>query len=186
MRLFDPTQHGATALTFRRFGPLLRFDHHRAPVDMHGVRQPCPDPERGVYYAAKTLSGCIVEVFGDTGIIAPGNWHIAHPALTRNVRMLNLRGHGAMRAGSVAALAKVPDHALAQEWSRFFYERAEYRNVDGLLYYNAHNDEEAILLYERAETALDCPNSQVIRLDDPALRAALLKIARQNNLICVP
>jgi hypothetical protein len=54
--------------------------------------------------------------------------------------------------------------------------------VDGLIYQNAHNDEDAIVLYERAEAALDCPPSRVIRLDDPALRDELLIIA-ENNLL---
>jgi RES domain len=186
VRLFDPTSHGTTALTFRRYGPLLRFDHHRALLDKSGIRQPCPDPDRSVYYAAKTLSGCIVEIFGDTGIITAANWHVALPVVTQELRLLNLRGRGAMRAGSVAALAKVPDHALSQQWSVYFYETPAYRNIDGLIYYNAHNDEEAILLYERAERALDCPPSNIIRLNDSALRPALLKIAQRNNLRCSP
>ncbi len=91
-----------------------------------------------------------------------------------------------MLAGSVAALGKVPDHSLSQIWSRWFYEQAVYRQPDGLLWYNAHNDEDAILLYERAAEALDCPVDCTIRLDDPAIRPELLLIAAENNLILVP
>jgi len=53
-----------------------------------------------------------------------------------------------MKAGSVAALAKVADRSLSQAWSRYFYEQQKiYSEVDGIIYYNAHNDEEAIVLY---------------------------------------
>lgn len=29
VRIFDPTRRNQTALTFRSYGPLKRFDHHR-------------------------------------------------------------------------------------------------------------------------------------------------------------
>jgi len=182
VRLFDPTtSFGQTALTFRRFGPLRRFDHQEPHAG-----QPASDPDRGIYYAAQTLSGCIVEVFGDTGLIACGEWHIARVWLVRPLTLLNISGRGAMRAGSVAALSKVPDHAVAQQWSRHFYEQPEYSQCDGIYYSNAHNDGPAFALYERAEDALDCPPGSVVRLDDPALRGELLRVAKLNHLICLP
>jgi hypothetical protein len=183
VRIFDPTRHGMTATTFRRFGPLLRFDHHRGIRRGKAGRQGAADPERGIYYAATTLSSCLVEVFGDERILRLGERMVAAPKVTRELRLLDLRGSGAMRAGSVAALAKAPDHRAGQAWSRYFYdEQNMYGRVDGLIYQNAHNDEDAIVLYERAEAALDCPPSRVIRLDDPALRDELLIIA-ENNLL---
>jgi hypothetical protein len=42
----------AQALTFRYYGPINRFDHHRIPSE--GGR--AEDPERGIYYAGFTLS----------------------------------------------------------------------------------------------------------------------------------
>jgi hypothetical protein len=180
-RLFDPTRHNMTAASVRYFGPLLRFDHHRAPSGVPGL-----DAERGVYYAGLTLSCCIVEVFGDAGLIDCSNWHLAMPRLKRDVRLLDLRGNGAMRAGSVAALGKVPDHSLSQVWSRWFYEQREYRQPEGLLWYNAHNDEDALALYERAEDALECPPVRIIRLENTLLRPILEQIAETNHLILVP
>ena len=180
-RLFNPSSHGATATGFRRFGPLLRFDHHQA---VQG--KPAADPGRGVYYAALSLSCCVVEVFGDTGLIECGEWQVAMPRLTREVRLLDLRGRGAMRAGSVAALAKVPDPPLSQAWSRWFYERPEYQQPEGLLWSNAHNDEGALALYEGAENALECPEDHTIPLGEPVLRPLLLQIAEANHLVCVP
>ena len=181
VRLFDPTRHNTTALSFRYFGPLLRFDHHRSSSGL-----PEADLERGVYYGGFTLSCCIVEVFGDSGILHCGDWHVAMPRLKRDVRLLDLRGKGAMRAGSVAALGKVPDHSLSQVWSRWFYEQIEYQQPDGLLWYNAHNDEDAFVLYERAEDALECPPECVLRLDNPSLHPVLEQIALANNLVVVP
>jgi hypothetical protein len=122
----------------------------------------------------------------DAGEIDFGDWHVARPCVTRPIKLLDLRGSASMRAGSVAALAKIADHTLSQQWSRYFYEQPEYRKCGGILYENAHNDEVAIALYERALDALDCPTTSVIRLDDPALRSEILAIARRNHLIVVP
>lgn len=182
VRLFDPTRHNATAVSFRYFGPLLRFDHQRFNPDTG----PQIDTMRGIYYAGFSLSCCLVEVFGDTGIVNTGSWHAGMPLLTRDIRLLDLRNHGAMRAGSVAAIAKVPDHRLSQEWSRYFYAEAPYMQPDGVLWYNAHNDEEACALYERASDAIVCPAERIVRLDDPLLRPTLLGIARTNNLVVMP
>lgn len=180
VRLFDPSRHGATATGFRSYGPLLRFDHHRGRED----GKPGDDVERGIYYAAMTLSGCLVEVFGDTGVVDLHRHQVASPILRRDLRLLDLRGSGAMRAGTKAAITKVPDRSLSQAWSRHFYETSEvYGEVDGLIYPNAHNDEEAIALYERAHDALDCPPERVMRLGDEALRAAVLEAADDNDLM---
>lgn len=180
-RLYDPTRHSMTATSFRYFGPLLRFDHQQGASEAPGL-----DTARGIYYGGFTLSCCIVEVFGDTGFIDCGKWHIAVPRLTREVTLLDLRGRGAMRAGSVAALSKVPDHTLSQIWSRWFYDQAEYARPEGLLWYNAHNDENAFALYERAADALECPPTRTMRLDDTLLRPVLEQIAEANQLVLVP
>jgi hypothetical protein len=162
----------------------MRFDHHRG---VGTDRTPARDATRGIYYAAFTLSSCLVELFGDATrqIVRQGRL-IARPRLLRDLHLLDLRGSGAMRAGTVAAIAKVPDRQITQAWSRFFYERTDlYTAVDGLLFFNAHNDEEALALYERASDALFCPDSNsayVRRLDDPALLPAILTIAEDNNL----
>jgi hypothetical protein len=186
VRIFDPARRNATALTFRANGPRKRFDHHRGRGPL---REPDDDPERAVYYAAwapdpaVALSSCMVEVFGDTGIVAFGDLAVAMPTATRPLHLLDLRDNGAMCAGTVAAIAKC-EHRLAQPWSRYFYENVtEFGALDGMIYRNAHNDEPAIVLYERARPALVCPADAVTRLDDPALRPLLLDIMRRNNLV---
>lgn len=180
VRLFDPSRHGATATGFRSYGPLLRFDHHRGKGD----GAPGEDPDRGIYYAAKTISGCLVEIFGDTGVVDLDRHHVASPILRRDLRLLDLRHSGAMRAGTKAAIAKVPDRGLSQAWSRHFYETpGVYGEADGIIYPNAHNDEDAVALYERASDALDCPPRRTMRLGDEALRAAVLEAADDNDLV---
>jgi len=185
VRIFDPARRNAGALTFRWNGPRKRFDHHRGSGPM---RTPSDDPDRAVYYAAwsddlgEAFSSCLVELFGDTGIVGLGNLHVAMPTVTRPLQLLELRDHGAMRAGTVAAIAKCP-HQHSQPWSRFFYdETSQFGELDGLIYRNAHNDEPALMLYERAVGALTCPVEDVTRLDDPGLFQTLLAIMQRNNL----
>ena len=185
VRLFDPSRRDARALTFRSNGPRKRFDHHRGEG---ADRSPVDDPDRAVYYAAwsddllEALSCCLVEVFGDTTVVETGELHLAMPSVTRSLRLLDLRGRGAMRAGTVAAVAKC-EHRQSQPWSRYFYEHpSAYNVIGGLIYRNAHNDEPAVMLYERARTALTCPDEAIVRLDHLALRPSLIDIMRQNHL----
>jgi RES domain len=178
LRIFDPTRHGTTALSFRYFGPLGRFDHQQ--LSLTGSSD---DPDRGISYAGLTLSCCLVECFGDVGVIEIKGQQIARLELTRDLTLLDLRGSGAMRAGAVAALAKIADRNLSQAWSRYFYEQtADYGQLDGISYLNAHNDEEAIAIYERAQSALVCPDSQILPLNHPSLRPAILEAALANHL----
>jgi hypothetical protein len=182
IRIFDPTKYQTQALTFRYFGPLHRFDHHNSSLS-----HPQLDSDRGIYYAALSLSSCLVECFGDTGVISIDEQCVAVVELTRSLLLLDLRGNGAMKAGSVAALAKTADRKLSQAWSRYFSENEQiYRKIGGVIYFNAHNDEEAIALYERAEDGLSCNPNQVIKLDDLRLRPSIQQTALDNNLIFIP
>jgi hypothetical protein len=180
IRIFNPNKYGTQALTFRSYGPIHRFDHHRGT-------KPQSDPQRGIYYAALTLSGCLVEYFGDSGIIEIEEEHVCLVEINRALTLLDLRGAGAMKAGSVAALAKTADRLLSQQWSCYFYEQENlYSKIDGLIYFNAHNDEEAIALYERAREGLACPLTRIIRLDSIHLRPMIQETAIANNLIFKP
>lgn len=106
-----------------------------------------------------------MECFGDNGVIDIKDEQVCLVRLVRDLTLLDLRETGAMRAGSVAALAKTADRMLSQSWSRYFYEQTiVYGLIEGIRYFNTHNDEEAIALYERARDALICPNDQIMRL----------------------
>jgi len=179
LRIFNPTRHNTQALTFRHYGPLNRFDHQQ----LTRTGKPVEDPDRGIYYAGFSLSCCLVEYFGDSGVIEIKDEQVARVQLLRDLHLLDVRGSGSLRAGSVSALAKVADRALSQSWSRYFYEQTNlYGILDGICYFNAHNDETAIALYERSQNAFHCPESQILMLSHPSLRPAIQQAALDNNL----
>ena len=170
LRIYRPEPYGQTATGFRRTGPLVRFDHHREGVDC------------GILYAGFTLSCCLVECFGDTGVIDDQGRRLAFLQTKRPLLMLELRGRGAMRAGSVAALTSTADRHLSQDWSRYFH--ATYPQIDGLIYSSAHNEEAAVALYERAEQDLRC--EMKLPLDHRSLRSRILKIAGDHAMEAPP
>lgn len=185
VRIFDPTDHNQTATSFRFHGPLKRFDHQRS----FGAK-PADDPQRGIYYAAFSLAGSLAEIFLDNSArrVTPAEKHVAYVSIVRDLRVLDLRGvggdNGAVRAGCVAALTTNADHRPSQEWSRYFYEHPEiYSEIDGLIYNNAHNHDNAVALYERGRDGLLCAPTDLIRLDDPYLRPVLQAACLQIHLV---
>lgn len=169
-RIYRPELYGQTATGFRRNGPLSRFDHHRKGVDC------------GILYAGFTLSCCLVECFGDAGVIDDQSRRLAFLQNTRPLLLLELRGRGAMRAGSVAALTSTADRQISQDWSKYFH--ATYPQIDGVIYSSAHNEEAAVALYERAEQDVHC--EMELRLDHRSLRSRILKIASDHAMEAPP
>lgn len=182
-RVYDPqSTYKPGPRTFRYNGPRLRFDHQREVG-----RKPANDPERGIYYAAFDLEGGIVEVFGDRPrIIERGTFRVVRSRLKRELRVLDLRNHGAMLAGIAAGISGTENRPLTHSWARYFYEnRRVYGSVDGLLYANSHNGKDALALFERAEAAIAESTQKVRRLAAPDLEPELLRIADRNGLILV-
>ena len=91
IRIFNPTSYGATATSYRNYGPISRFDHHRESKNRI-------DPERSVIYAGFTLSCCLVEVFGDGGIVKIEQQQLAFITLKNALKLLDLRGSAAMQS----------------------------------------------------------------------------------------
>ena len=133
IRIFDPTKYDATAISFRNYGPISRFDHHRE----------CPqklDPDRSVLYAGRTLSCCIVEIFGTGGVVKLERQQTAFITLKDSLKLLDLRGSAAMAAGTVAALSSITERDISQAWGKYFYENPQlYGSIDGLIFSAAHN-----------------------------------------------
>jgi hypothetical protein len=180
-RLYDPTRFGATALLFRHFGPLSRFDHHRSAA------APADDPDRGIIYAARSLHGCLAEIFGDTRIVQVDDWEIARLTVTRDFTLLDLRGPNAMKAGTVAAVCKDSNREYSQAWSRFFYETVyTYGTLDGLVWGNAHNDEDAMAFYERCQNDIQSGAADSYPLRDDALRVDVHESAAAANMFVQP
>ena len=161
IRIFDPTRYGATAISFRSYGPISRFDHHRKCSDKI-------DRDRSVIYAGLTLSCCLVEVFGDGGVIAIEQQQVAFLTLTNNIKLLDIRGSGARKAGAlpvvarrrsarsrcgagtVAAISSITQRDISQAWGKYFYEHPElYDEIEGLIFSGAHNGEDACDSFRR-------------------------------------
>jgi RES domain len=177
-RIYDPeAPHGPRdGETFRWRGPYARFDHHRGT----GARE-----RRGIWYGGLTLSCAVVEAF-DIGIVDPGTKRFARARATRDLLLLDLRGRGAMRAGTVAAIS-AGDHTLSQPWSRYFWEHPEiYGELDGLVYPSAHNGEPAIALYERGRDGIEVPPGHDAPLADPSVLAAVRRAALDHGLVVLP
>jgi hypothetical protein len=177
-RIFDPTSYGSTAIGFRYYGPLSRFDHQR------NTTKPKVNKERGIIYAGFSLSCCLIEIFGDDGIIKIQQQQIAYITLKQTLKLLDLRKSGAWDAGSVAAMAVDGRRKLTQAWSRYFYENPDlYGNIDGLIFNNAHDASGAIALYERATPQLSSADISILDLNEPAIRESILAIANRMNLL---
>lgn len=180
LRIFDPTRYGAKATSFRYYGPISRFDHQEG-------KTPAIDPTRGILYAGKTLSCCLIEVFGDGDVIEVKQQQVAYLTLTKSLTLLDLRGAAAMKAGTVAAILAVAQRSVSQAWGRYFYEHPQlYQEIDGLIFNSAHNGEEAIALYERAKPQLTLADVKVLKLNHPELRSAIFRIAARHSLLVLP
>jgi hypothetical protein len=186
IRVYDPkSKYKPGPRSFRANGPRGRFDHHRGTP--YGTTiTPSDDPDRAVYYAAFTLSSAVVEVFGEDRVIDRGTFRVVYSTLEKELLLLDLRGDAAIRAGTIHAIGQVEDTVKTQAWSRYIYENvAIYGNVDGLIYANAHNGEDAILFYERAQAALNTSDQRVRRLAAHGMEAALLRIADATGFVLV-
>lgn len=170
---------------FRYFGPVstMRFDHQPPPRRVH--------PSRAVMYAVPggsaatvdPLDVAVLEVFGETGVIervrrAP-RLVVWTPA--RALRLLDVSaGTWLARAGGNAALTSGP-RAVARHWARAIWR--EYPDLDGITWSSAPMPGgKAVVLFERAESALPARPDVHIDLAQPALLPALARIADQYHL----
>ncbi|MGL5836166.1 MAG: RES family NAD+ phosphorylase [Waterburya sp.] len=174
-RIFDPTRFNATAIGFRSYGPVSRFDHHSS-------NEPSEDSRRRIIYAGFSLSCCIVEYFGDGEIINVENIKLAIIYLNQELELLDLRGRAAMAAGTVTAISAITQREITQAWGRYFYEHLElYDRVDGLIFSGAHNGEDVIALYERAEDTIGSSKVKIIDLKNETLKSTIFKIADEHG-----
>ena len=177
IRIFAPIRYGASAISFRNYGPISRFDHHRKYSNKI-------DLDRSVIYAGLTLSCCLVEVFGDGGVIAIEQQQVAFLILTHDIKLLDIKGSGAMGAGTVAAISSITQRDISQAWGKYFYEHPElYDEIEGLIFSGAHNGEDAIMLYERAKPKIESARLEVLNLNHPDLVAPIFEIAEVHGLL---
>jgi hypothetical protein len=175
-RIYDPTRYGATAIGFRSYGPVSRFDHHSSG-------KASDDSQRKIIYAGFTLSCCIAEYFGDGEIINVENIKLAIIYLSKELTLLDLRGKAAMASGTVTAISAITQKEITQAWGRYFYEHIElYGEIDGLIFSGAHNGEDAIALYERAESVIHSSKLKEMDMASDTLRKTVIHIAEEQGL----
>lgn len=105
----DPSEH-------RTAGPYHRFNH-QIPAE----------PDRGIAYGAKLLSGALAEVYGSSRVIDRlATMHVGFFAPQRDVELIDLRGQGSLAVGATAELMTTPDRDLSQRWARWLYQRYEW------------------------------------------------------------
>lgn len=187
VRVFNPaTRYKTQAITYRFFGSLFRFDHQQPLTKEETTKlKGKEDPKRGITYWGYTLSCCLVELFGDSKIVEFQDYEVAIAIINKPLLLLDIRNKAAMAAGSVAALGATADRSVSQAWSRFFYEQTDiYQKVDGILYSNAHNGENAVALYERSEPIISNARIQTRPLKHKSIRHLIDAAVNENNMNC--
>lgn len=149
----------------RHFGPTSsRFDHHLDPARSQ---------KRGILYAAPHASTCLAEVCQRSRLIHRSRcepW-LAKLRLEAEVRLLDLTGRWAVRAGASAAIHSGP-RPRARRWARAIYDA--FPELDGLLYLSSMDPgRPAVALFERAGRALPTHPATHRSLVDPILRVPL-------------
>jgi len=180
-RIYNPNSYNTKAVSFRFNGPRSRFDHHRFSND-----DPQEDSKRGVNYWGFTLSCCLVEVFGDTRVIDVDEYEVALLTLNQTINLLDIRAKGAMNAGILSSVSQIADRNLSQLWGKYFYEETNiYGVIDGLIFNNAHNNEDSIVLYERAIPQIESATIKILALNSQSLHSAICDCALENSMIFI-
>ncbi len=128
-------------------------------------------------YAARDLITCVAEVFQASRLVdrVAADRCLAGFRLKRSVRLLDLTGDWPTRAGASQALASGP-RPRAQAWARTIY--LAYPKVEGIWYPSSmHGGNPALVLFERAETALPTAPELDVPLSHPGLLPDLVRAA---------
>lgn len=169
LRIYSPEPYGTEATTFRGFGPLLRFDHHRPDAS----DAPREDPDRGVLYAASGFTCCVAERFGDEGAITLTGNRVARLRVIDELQLLDLRGLAATRVGTAPGIGAVGERRVTHGWARYLYAHPRLRRCKGLVYTSFHSGLDAVVLWERARKSIVCRPGEDWELADPAVSSDL-------------
>lgn len=161
VRIYDPTAYGTRELTFRSFGPCLRFDHHPP-----GPGNSAADhPDLGIWYGSWGPDGirsCGIEVFGDDRRIHLRPGRLAVPVVARRLILIDLRGEDAMHAGATAELPKWADMRKTWAWARHFHGLSiAGEPVDGIAWDSARSNLPCLALFEHAADGIARPSSGI-------------------------
>lgn len=146
-RVYHVSSDVPNGITFRRYGPLSRFDHHHA-ADPPGV-----DPEnRRILYVGEDLATSACEVFGEAGVasVCP-KYRVSIVAPTTKLALFDLAQKGAALAiGALPALGDGNEkRSLTQEWARAVYEdQPAGPNIVGIHYRSGYNGGSSLALWD--------------------------------------
>jgi hypothetical protein len=188
VRIYDPTSCGARELTFRSFGPRLRFDHHPPGPDDEAADH----PGLGIWYGSWGPDGirsCGVEVFGEDRRIRLRPGRLAVPVVTRRLVLADLQGDGGLVAGATAELPKWADMRMTWAWARHFHGLTiDGELVDGIAWDSARSNLPCLALFERAADGLARPPSGTCSfpLTQPHVRDELLALVRDFGFSLAP
>ncbi|MDV8015712.1 RES family NAD+ phosphorylase [Rhodococcus sp. IEGM 1241] len=189
-RIYHRDRFAPDGATFRRFGPLARFDHHTPPF-----AAPTMDPDgRAVIYLAVDLATSACEVFGEAGV-APlcSNWRVARLRPLREITTYDLdRPGAAMAIGALPALASGNENRdLTQKWARAICEdQPAAGKVEGIHYRSAYRGGRALALWDclgEVEVATDKRGISLdLPLDHGRGRRLLLKALAGTGIPVTP
>jgi hypothetical protein len=128
-------------------------------------------------YAATSERACFVET-----LLRGPNMFVAQAELEtrsfcrlralRDIRLVRLFGPSMVGIGATGVVASSPDYGLSQRWSQALHAHND--APDGILYRsNYDNDEFAVVLFDRAASAIDNGTSTPV-MSDLALLGAIL------------
>jgi hypothetical protein len=146
-RVYHVSSHTPNGITFRRYGPLYRFDHHRE------ADPPAEDPDgRRILYVGEDLATSACEVFGEAGVasVCP-RYRVSIVAPTTVLSLFDLTQKGAaMAIGALPALADGNEkRSLTQEWARAICEdHPAGPEVVGIHYRSGYNAGSALALWD--------------------------------------
>lgn len=124
-RIYHQDSHNPNGVTHRRFGPILRLDHHTGDYSDPAV---CPDG-REILYVARSLTVALGEVFGEAGVasICP-NYRVALVEPLVALTLVDLASLGTCMR--IRALPSLGTGAYArpatQEWARALWEDVKF------------------------------------------------------------
>ncbi len=214
IRIFDPTKYNAQALGFRSFGPISRFDHHR--IDVTSGQPQLDSERSIIYAAFTLSSCLVeIFGDGDVVEVKQQQVASIYTAETLNLLDLrgnNAMKAGTVTAIAKTANRNLSQTWSRY----FYERKDLYSDLDGLIYSNAHNavrpraadrrlsllsredgtngdkgtltktDDDALALYERAQSKLVTSKVKTMPLKHPALRSAIFQIAENHSLLVSP
>ncbi|MCX2933083.1 RES domain-containing protein [Mycobacterium sp. CVI_P3] len=182
-RVYHRSAHTPDGVTFRRYGPLYRLDHH------HPADPPADDPAgRRVLYVGQDLVTSACEVFGEAGVaaICP-NYRVAVLTPTTALPLFDLTASGAaMAIGALPSLAVGNEtRALTQQWAQAIFEdQPAGADVCGVRYRTAYNFGFGLALWDCDDRVVTIGGNgaQDLALNDPRVLRRLQVGLRERRL----